>query len=212
MGNICIQSSRDNGALDISSCLSTSMDTYKPRNCTFGHSGLRTTIIDYTLSRATKSSENRSTTIYDPMKLPSLFRQKGMNPEQCYQFDTYRKMRTHALAVEQQSRKDDPSRENKKKDKWARFLPRTNVMWLQFLLSTMLYRSESRIVADSSDVTQQLQANIYDNLKELLVILDASDEGPEAQPPRSASEVVKIAHRQGLLTDQDLVAIKECLE
>jgi Haspin like kinase domain len=217
MGNICIKPTHPNHALDISPTLNTTMQPHDLRPSNFGYSGLRTTIIDYTLSRATSSSSdntnnNHPTILYDPMKALSIFTQTGKTPEQTSQFSTYRKMRAHALASDAQSRNEDPSRENKKRDKWERFLPRTNVLWLECLLFTLLYRSRERVLVGSSEVAGGVQEGIYKGLKRMMGILGGGDSGEREEGPGSARQVIEVAHGEGLLTDQDLVAIKESLE
>ena len=214
ISNICIRATEPNGSLDISPALNAGMRPDELGNTNFGHSGLQTTIIDYTLSRAKHggSAGEQSTIIYDPMRAISIFNQKGRTAEEEYQYETYRKMRAYAVAVEERSRAEDPSRENKKINKWERFLPRTNVMWLECLLFTLLYRSQDRILPGSNKLTEALQTNIYDVLKKMFGILDGSEERKgRREPPRSAREVIEIAHGEGLLTEEDLAAMKESL-
>lgn len=215
MSNICVRATEPHGTLDITSGPNDSIPTDERHNGNFGHSGLRTTIIDYTLSRARcmERVDSKPTIIYDPMRAISIFKQKGKTPEQAYQYETYRKMRTHALQVQEQSRRENPSRENRKVDKWERFLPRTNVMWLECLLFTLLFRSKGRILTGNSTLAERLQCQIYDVLKRMLGLLDGTDDRTERQqPPRSAREVIEVAHAEGLLTDQDLAAIRESLQ
>lgn len=179
----------------------------------FGHSGVRTTIIDYTLSRAKHggSAGEEPTIIYDPMRALSIFKQRGKTAEEAYQYETYRRMRAYAVAVEERSRAEDPSRENKKINKWERFLPRTNVMWLECLLFTLLYRSSDRILPGSNQVSEALQVKIYNALKTMLGILSGEEKRDGLEPPRSAKAVIEMAHAEGLLTEEDLAAMKESL-
>jgi Haspin like kinase domain len=157
--------------------------------------------------------------MFDPFKLVGLFRQHGTTPEQSYQFETYRKMLKHALTVEKISHKEDPSRSNKKLDKWARFMPRTNVLWLECLLFTLLFRSKKTILVRSDEVMTAVQEGIYDGLKKMLRILDGSyrkvgEDGEDAEKIEelgSAKEVITVAHKEGLLSDEDLEAMKEAL-
>ncbi|KAL8745415.1 MAG: hypothetical protein Q9190_002441 [Brigantiaea leucoxantha] len=83
---------------------------------------LDVTIIDYTLSRA---AMNDSATLYNDLsKDPGLFQGKGD-----IQYDVYRRMNQ---AVFQGKCKG--------KNPWAAFVPRTNVLWLHYLLSKLIDR------------------------------------------------------------------------
>lgn len=218
-------------------------DLHKSR---FGSSGIRPTIIDYTLSRARHLDQHLDqqkeqtekakdfTIIYDPFRITGIFTGQGKTAEEKSQRQTYRKMLAHAMAVEKESHAQDPSRQNKKADKWARFMPRTNAIWLSYLLSTLLSRSSYQILQNSSPVSKDAQVGIYQTMAETLEMLNGHDcngsggdrgnvsevgrkAGQEVAPPlsllpQSASDVVAIARRDGLLTEEDLVAIKESLE
>jgi Haspin like kinase domain len=187
------------------------VQSYGLQSSSFGYSGLRTTVIDYTLSRAKYTRVKLSTTLYDPFKQASIFKAEGRTPEDRVQSETYRKMRAHALATEQQSYKEDPGRENKKLDKWARFMPRTNAMWLDYLLFTLLYRSGSKELEGSNEIQKDLQGRIYKTLEKTRTMLAGENEW-RGKPPQSASDTIAKAHKEGLLGEDDLKAIKESLE
>jgi Haspin like kinase domain len=189
---------------------------------------MRPTIIDYTLSRARNRQQGKegrqensaACVMYDPFRIPGIFTGRGKTAEEASQRQTYRDMQKHALAVQEKSHAEDPSRQNRKVDKWARFIPRTNVLWLAYLLSTLLARSEQAILRDSSLMSEQAQARIYETLERTLKTLKTSDgiagkgmsQGTTVVVLQSASDVVAIAQKHGLLSGYDLEAIKESLE
>jgi Haspin like kinase domain len=212
ISNICIKPTDPSSSLGIPLILNAAMPAEALHKSPFGYSGLRTTIIDYTLSRATTTTTNNNddSIIYDPMKVLSTFTKPGATPEEKYQFGTYRRMHRHALSVEKLSRKEDPSSENRKRDKWERFMPRTNAMWLECLLYTLLYRSKEMMLEGSNDVSEVLQRRLYEGLKRTLRILDGSEEGREGLP-MSAKDLLEVAKMEGLLSDDDIKAVRESL-
>lgn len=64
----------------------------------------------------------------------------------------------------------------------------------------------------SSEAAGEVQEGIYKGLKRMMGVLDGGDSGEREEGPGSARQVIEVAHGEGLLTDQDLVAIKESLE
>lgn len=122
-------------------------------------------------------------------------------------------MRTHALEMEAQSRTTDPSLSNKRLNKWSRFLPRTNVLWLEYLLFTLVFRSQQAIVPLSSEAAEGLQKRIHGRLMGLTEILEGKDEeAKRKRVPQSAREVVRMALREGLVTEGELGQVKRRLE
>jgi Haspin like kinase domain len=172
-----------------------------------GISGIRTTIIDYTLSRAAK--EDSSTVIYDPMKAISIFKGVGQTPEQKYQFETYRNMRKCAVEFDKNARKSAPAAEKGPIDKWSHFIPRTNCLWLGCLLFTLLYRARERFLTQSSDTSRRLQGRLYTILEEMLQLLEETD---SEKQPQSAKDLLVIAERNQWVTSKDLTALKSKLE
>ncbi|KAI5840035.1 hypothetical protein DFP73DRAFT_469357, partial [Morchella snyderi] len=92
-------------------------------------SGLKVSLIDYTLSRAlcpptTPASKPRAH--FAALDDPALFSGKGD-----YQFDIYRFMRTHLSSGEE---------EQEGHINWDVYAPRTNVFWLHYLACVLLRR------------------------------------------------------------------------
>jgi serine/threonine-protein kinase haspin len=90
-------------------------------------SGVRVTLIDFTLSRLAKqrraSSSPREDIIYFDLSTdPEIFN----GPEGDLQADTYRQMQTELLNINRES-------------PWSCYLPRTNAIWLEYLASIMLH-------------------------------------------------------------------------
>lgn len=118
-------------------------------------------------------------------------------------------MRRHAREIATQSVNDDPSAENKEKNKWARFLPLTNVLWLEYLLYTLLLRSNHAVLVGSSETARQLQEKLYFTLDATYQVLVGEKEGVAA--PRSARDLMWTAGRLGLVRVEDVDAMKRGL-
>ena len=84
ISNVCVKSRELDGRTDISENLNSTMTTPPP--VLFGLSGLRTTIIDYTLSRALVDD----TPAFGPVP-NNLFDGEGGHEEHLWQWDTYRR-------------------------------------------------------------------------------------------------------------------------
>ncbi|PWN19159.1 hypothetical protein BCV69DRAFT_240065, partial [Microstroma glucosiphilum] len=89
-------------------------------------SRLRTTIIDYTLSRAQLTSSTLATC--DLYSQKSLFRGDA---EEDYQFEVYRLMRSHVRSAARQVAGEDA-------DEKKGFYPGTNVIWCHYLVRKLL--------------------------------------------------------------------------
>lgn len=104
--------------------------------------------------------------------------------------------------MEAQSRTEDPSRENRKKDMWARFMPATNVLWLAALLWTLLHR----LYKGEEKKKEQEEEAVLKSLRALLGFLEGGGK------PESAAAVVVGALKSGLLAKRELEAVRTCLD
>ena len=125
-----------------------------------GFTGVETTLIDYTLSRADldsaqddeKTPQNGSVAYYDLAKDPSIFEGDG---EADYQYDIYRHMRAAVMYGDPVSKRpsqakkrapkgskksrrqdhdDQPEQRGMQSSQWRAHHPLTNLVWLHFLL------------------------------------------------------------------------------
>jgi serine/threonine-protein kinase haspin len=207
VGNICIKPGVAGGMIEIPGELASNM-VATPKSL-LGLSGLRTTIIDYTLSRAASGPE-KADVIFDPFKDASMFKAVGRNPEDKRQFETYRSMHSCVVAAHVSPRKacKGLSKLGKNVDIWSRFVPQTNVVWLSYILHVLLFRADARIVPNSNEVAEKLQVQMYDTLEDVMDRLNVDSKAL----PMSAKDLVCIAEANGWLTGEDLRGLKERLE
>jgi len=204
VGNICIKPGVAGGVIEIPSELVSNMSA-TPKSL-LGLSGIRTTIIDYTLSRAASDPE-KADIIFDPFRDASLFKAVGINPEDKRQFETYRSMQSCVVAAHVSPRKGF-SKLGKNINIWSRFVPQTNVIWLSYILHVLLFRADARIVPNSNEVAEKLQVQMYDILEDVMDRLNVDSK----TLPTSAKDLVCIAEANGWLTGEDLRGLKERLE
>lgn len=207
VGNICIKPGVAGGVIEVPGELVSNMAA-TPRSL-LGLSGLRTTIIDYTLSRAASDPE-KADVIFDPFKDASMFKAVGRNPEDKRQFETYRSMHSCVVAAHVSPRRacKGLSKLGKNFDIWSRFVPQTNVIWLSYILHVLLFRADARIVPNSNEVAEKLQVQMYDTLEDVMDRLNVDSKAL----PMSAKDLVCIAEANGWLTGEDLRGLKERLE
>ncbi|KAG0647541.1 Serine threonine-kinase haspin [Hyphodiscus hymeniophilus] len=98
----------------------------------YGLSGIRTTIIDYGLSRATLQNDDR--VYYDMDSDLAIFHGSPGHT----QFDTYRRMRSHLFTGERKMHPkawhDEQSKAWNEGHTWREYIPYTNVLWIKYLL------------------------------------------------------------------------------
>jgi len=96
-----------------------------------GFAGIKITLIDYGLSRATLQNGDRI--FLDLEEEPVVFQGSEGHP----QFNAYRRMRTNLMTNERISKTKawhaNPQSRNPKKT-WAEFIPYTNVIWIGYML------------------------------------------------------------------------------
>ncbi|KAL4869100.1 hypothetical protein BDV12DRAFT_89048 [Aspergillus spectabilis] len=134
LGNVCIRSTRPDGLMHPPSDSEIMGQSYSSG---FGLSTLETTLIDYSLSRAElvvdEASELIEVTSSDLDK-KQIFDAIGQDEDDVLLRDTYRHMRAQLY-------KGNPLDTEKTPDIpgiWAKYAPRTNLVWLRFLLKMLL--------------------------------------------------------------------------
>jgi serine/threonine-protein kinase haspin len=207
VGNICIKPGVAGGVIEIPSELVSNMAA-TPKSL-LGLSGIRTTIIDYTLSRAASDPE-KADIIFDPFKDASMFKAVGSSREDKRQFETYRSMQRCVVAAHVSPCKASKgfTKSGKNIDIWSRFVPQTNVVWLSYILYVLLFRAHARIVPNSNEVAEKLQVQMYGTLEDVMDRLNVDSK----TLPTSAKDLVCIAEANGWLTGEDLRGLKERLE
>ncbi|KAL9618672.1 MAG: hypothetical protein Q9160_006639 [Pyrenula sp. 1 TL-2023] len=153
----------------------------------FGRSGLQTTIIDFTLSRATLED---GTIVFDDLERMAFEQRTARNEEEVRQNTAYAQMAEIAL---------EASKGRPKKLKWSHFNPATNVAWLSYLLASLLARSKE-FESGKDDIV----------LRERLQSLSQHLDLETAKEPRSrsgASTLINNAREKGLLSKGDAEAI-----
>lgn len=199
------------------------MDT----NRTFGFTGLETTLIDYTISRADMVSHSRSTAFYDLSKDSAIFEGNG---EDDYQYDIYRYMRAAVLhgdpmaparpGTRQRGRRGrPPAVAQDSKSPWKEHHPLTNLVWLHFLL----YKLTEQLVEWPSSCTSPAYApgrekarrvgekalELENRLHELTGLLDLHEmkNRKETMGLESAKDLVGWAVEEGWLSEAEALGI-----
>lgn len=134
LGNVCIRSTRADGCMDPP----TEHDvTQQSSSSGFGISSLETTIIDYSLSRAdlllTDDPAGLTEVASSDLDKKQLFDAIGQDEDEIMQRNTYRYMRATLYTgcpIETEKVADIPGI-------WAEYSPRTNLVWLLFLLQSL---------------------------------------------------------------------------
>ena len=180
---------------------------------------------------------NSDIVLYDPNHVPDVLHQRGRSDTECLQYEAYRQMRNHVDAVERDARRKDRSLETKRMNKWSRFLPKNNVIWLEYLSKALLIMTTAH---DGSEVqhdneatrhpNSQQRADILPPFQAIAPLLSGGDshqfsagktraelssktsEARSRQAPSSASEVLELAMISGLVDAEDLDAIKQSLQ
>ncbi|CAG8288413.1 unnamed protein product [Penicillium nalgiovense] len=140
LGNVCIRSTREDGCMDPP----TELDVARqPSSSGFGISSLETTIIDYSLSRAdlllTDDPAGLTEVASSDLDKKQLFDAIGQDEDEIMQRNTYRYMRATLYTgcpTETEKVADIPGI-------WAEYSPRTNLVWLLFLLQSLFKNRKS---------------------------------------------------------------------
>ncbi|KAJ5959178.1 uncharacterized protein N7479_006328 [Penicillium vulpinum] len=134
LGNVCIRSTREDDCMEPPTELDIAR---KPSSSGFGLSSLETTIIDYSLSRAdlllTDDPTGLTEVASSDLDKKQLFDAIGQDEDEIMQRNTYRYMRATLYTgcpIETEKVADIPGI-------WAEYSPRTNLIWLLFLLQSL---------------------------------------------------------------------------
>ncbi|RHZ59553.1 hypothetical protein CDV55_103634 [Aspergillus turcosus] len=140
LGNVCIKTTRSDG------CMAPPSDNDIMRQSWtsgFGLSTLETTIIDYSLSRAELRASDDSDELVDiassDLDKKQIFDAIGRDEDEILLRDTYRHMRAEVYTgnpVDTEKTPDIPGI-------WAEYAPRTNLIWLLFILKNLLKNRKS---------------------------------------------------------------------
>ncbi|KAI9808506.1 MAG: hypothetical protein M1827_007211 [Pycnora praestabilis] len=179
LGNICVRSMRDFQ----NRVVATNAGAAPISRRKIGFTNLKTTIIDYTLSRAAtedidvayaNGAPEEHVAFYDMDRDPCLF--EG-DAEEEYQYEIYRYMRSqvylsdplapYAASSSPPPHQDTPS-------VWKAYHPQTNVLWLHFLLHSLLLNLRSAPATSSSglDRPNEITTEISHRLQKDLTTLD----------------------------------------
>lgn len=207
-GNICFKPRVRDGPIDVSEELITNM-TQEPE-VKLGLSNLQVTIIDYSLSRAKINGKEGEMVVFDPIEEweEDLYH-PGDEIDQV-QFATYRKVRDWARAAQAQGEAlaSIAGTEVDRVDKYALFLPKSNVMWLGYLVRALLWRrgglAKSATPGNISQSAGGLQSLLWSRLE---AVADNVGGAPTLIP-ESAADLLETALSLGWLTKADLEAFE----
>ncbi|KAE8350295.1 hypothetical protein BDV28DRAFT_151069 [Aspergillus coremiiformis] len=141
LGNVCIRSTRPGGCMDPPTDLDLMQQPYSSG---FGLSTLETTIIDYSLSRAELRVEESGEVVEvasSDLDKKDIFDAIGYDEDDAMLRDTYRYMRSQLYngnPLDKEKTPDIPGI-------WAEYAPRTNLVWLLFLLKSLLKNRRAEI-------------------------------------------------------------------
>ncbi|OAG39552.1 hypothetical protein AYO21_06196 [Fonsecaea monophora] len=212
-GNICFKPLTKDGPLDASQKVIEEMSD-RPQ-VVLGMSNLQVTIIDYTLSRARiNAGDDSDIIVFDPM---SYWETEAYNPEneaEKRQWRTYRRVREWARAAELEA-KGGAELEGLKyeaRDKYERFLPKSNLFWLGYLLADMLAKTSAgrgATLPGSSRAAKTLQLELWGKLMEVSTYLN--NVTPTLLPV-STDDLIAEAVEKGWLAPAEVAAFKAQME
>ncbi|KAK5797987.1 hypothetical protein VI817_004278 [Penicillium citrinum] len=211
LGNVCIRSTRSNGSMEPPSALDI-VRNFSPSG--FGTSSIETTIIDYSLSRANllladlpDESEGVVEIASSDLDKKQIFDAVGEDEDEALLRDTYRYMRATLYTGE-------PSQTQKCRDIpgiWAEYAPRTNLVWLLFLLKNLLKNRKPEPVEHSSTMqpARQALAVCSPNRKTTIRTLD-SDKSTKTQVQANTEPLAKEHQSKGM--QNKIAKLKQTLE
>jgi serine/threonine-protein kinase haspin len=213
--NICYKSRARDGAIDVPQEVVQEM-VEKP-DVILGLSQLEVTIIDYTLSRAKVSGEaEEDDVIFDKMEY---FDREYTGREEDSESDK-RQLRTYAAVRELAIQAEEEAvamaqlegREYQALNKYVRFIPKSNVLWLRYLLADLLARGGSgrgACLPGSSRPAKGLQLFLWTVLGQVDEYLNRTT---TALLPASADEFIGTAVDKGWLAAGDVAAYQAQVE
>lgn len=210
-GNICWKPLRKDGPCDIKEETIQEM-TAKPE-AILGLSNLEVTIIDYTLSRVTIRSETRDDVIiFDPMEYWEQDFTGGEWGSEVdnHQYRTYAAVREWAQGkeAEAQALATPEDADHNGRNKYARFIPKSNVLWLGYVLADVLARrggGRGGSLPGSSRAAKELQGEVWRRLEEVSAYLNGT---AAMLLPESADDLVELGVERGWLASADVAAFE----
>lgn len=216
MGNICVKSRKENGKISPDQAKIRGFDTK------LNFSGIETTIIDYTLSRAETASlafgqdadHGTEVEFMDLSTDNSLFE---ADATEVYQYEIYRYMRSAMYFSDPLADFDKRKKEIAKTGRtWAGFHPQTNLVWLHFVLHELLQNvawpsRNMKLTMEHVDVTSKAEEKLArQKAKELertlkLLRKTLRIDCIPAEGLESTRDLVAIALEEGWLDEEDVV-------
>lgn len=211
-GNVCFKSRTGDEVEDLTQV--TVEDMKDEPEVKLGMSNLSITIIDYTLARAKISDGEGELVVFDPILFWDANDVEGETKSDATQYDTYRKVRDWAKTTEQEAEAQAQldGIDHQPVDKYSRFLPKSNVIWLGYLVTDLLLRrKEGRgaYVQGSSRAAKKLQLKLWKTLEAVDAYINKTT---PTLLPRSADDFLSVAMEQGWLTSADIEAFSAQLE
>ncbi|KAK4989337.1 hypothetical protein LTR50_003330 [Elasticomyces elasticus] len=203
LGNICVRQSSDRGPFG--EVQEGVVDARKK----FGYTGIETTIIDYTISRAEMDlpahSNEDDVAYFDLDKDSTLF--EG-NSQDEYQYDIYRYMRSAMYLDEPLANFEARRVEAKQSGRtWRGYHPQTNLVWLHFLLHKLVEQLEwPGSIRSSGEVRDQNSvraAELETALLRIQCLLDP--ETFSSSGMTCAGDLVNLALEEGWLDEVDVM-------
>lgn len=224
LGNICVRSTRGDAQ-----GRGVGGSKVKVGERKIGFTGLETTIIDYTLSRATMVREGQADGVAEDAKAkgkedvaffdlatdPAIFEGDG---EVEYQYDIYRYMRailyTDDPLASPSSSDEVFEKVRQSKATWRDYCPKTNVLWLHFvllkLMETMVESALEEVLEEGENEREarRKEKTLRAALKKMEKKLRLTAlRGENALS--SAGALVQYAVEQGWLDEQDVIGSEQ---
>ncbi|GAM40744.1 hypothetical protein TCE0_039r13331 [Talaromyces pinophilus] len=141
LGNVCLRSTRPDGDMQL---LADADASRLEASSGFGISSLETTIIDYSLSRAelrlTNDPEEQVDVASTDLDSKGLFDAVGRDEDEILQRNTYRFMRAQLYTGLPLTEEKPPAIPGI----WADYAPKTNLIWLLFILKMLVKQIEHK--------------------------------------------------------------------
>ncbi|EXJ89145.1 HASPIN protein kinase [Capronia epimyces CBS 606.96] len=212
-GNVCYKPLKRNGPGDVIQAVVE--DMLEEPEVTLGLSNLQVTVIDYTLARAKVGNDSEGDlVVFDPIQYWEENDAEGESESDKKQYDTYRKVRDWARGEEAKAKAaaELDGAEYEERDKYSRFLPKSNVMWLGYLVADLLMKSaggRGASLPGSSRAAKRLQLYMWRTLEEVDVYVNGSS---PTLMPESAGDLLATAMEMKWLTLADMAVFREELE
>lgn len=177
IGNICIRPFIRNGQMDVLEHHVSEWSEDQVRH--LGLTGIRVTLIDYTLSRA--KLQDGTVAFMDLKNKKFLFPPASKDPATLQQ-RAYYQMRDVVRAAS-----------GGKTEDWSRFVPRTNIVWLAYLVEKLLGCQAIEVVEESNEYCAEAQSAMREKLRNVLQVLKVSTGEEGGGGVNSAGELLQLA-------------------